>query len=156
MKLIIHRIGRTRERWWQEAEADYLRRLTGTWQVVLREYKSVDVTDQSQIEEARRDEGLRLTKALAPRSRVVAMDERGHQLNSVEWASELARLLVEGGGEVEFLIGGAFGLDERVRNRADRVWALSSLTFPHQMARLILIEQLYRARMILQNSPYHK
>lgn len=156
MNLVIHRIGRTRERWWAEAEQDYLRRLAPPWRIVLHEVKASEAAGPAQVPDARREEGERLIRSLAPRSHVIALDERGSELSSPQWARALGELMDGGVGEVEFLIGGAFGLDDQVRKRANACWALSRLTFPHQMARLILIEQLYRAWMIRQGAPYHK
>ncbi|MCB1045743.1 MAG: 23S rRNA (pseudouridine(1915)-N(3))-methyltransferase RlmH [Calditrichaeota bacterium] len=156
MKVRIHRIGRSRDRWWLEAEEEYLRRLAPLCRVELKEYRAADVLDPAQCDAARQLEGERLLKGLAPRSLVIALDERGIQHTSPELAGELGRILDDGQPELEFLIGGAYGLSESVRARADRSWALSRLTFPHQMVRVFLIEQLYRALMIRQGTPYHK
>jgi len=123
VRITIHRVGRSRERWWQEAEQDYLRRLGPPWQIELREIRAVEVNDVSQVAEARQLEAQRILQALAPRSHVIALDERGAELTSPQWAAAMGELLDGGAGEVEFIIGGAFGLDETVRKRADAVWA---------------------------------
>lgn len=104
---------------------------------------------------------LRLAEArtildwLRPEDHLVALDERGAQLDSEALAGFLATRAGEAGRRVVFLIGGAFGLDASVLARADTVWSLSRLTFPHQLVRLILAEQLYRACTILRRERYH-
>mgnify|MGYP002686046745 FL=1 len=87
--------------------------------------------------------------------RVVALDERGAALTSVGFANQLGKWRDQGVRQVVFVIGGPYGLSDPVRERADLVLALSAMTFPHQLVRLIFAEQLYRAFSILQGSPYH-
>jgi 23S rRNA (pseudouridine1915-N3)-methyltransferase len=100
------------------------------------------------------DEALALLDASANCLRI-ALDERGKELTSVEFANGLNRLL-ERGRPVAFLIGGASGLAEGVRQKSDAVWSLSKMTLPHRMAYCFLAEQIYRAGEILRNGPYHK
>ena len=105
--------------------------------------------------DARRREGEALLSKLKPESWLVALDERGTLLDSVE----LARLVAtarDAGRELVFAIGGDEGLDTPVRERAWKVLALSRMTLPHRLARLVLLEQLYRAFSMLRGEPYHK
>ena len=105
--------------------------------------------------DARRREGGAMLTKLRPESWLVALDERGTLLDSVE----LARLVAtarDAGRELVFCIGGDEGLDASVRERAWKVVALSRMTLPHRLARLVLVEQLYRAFSILRGEPYHK
>ena len=104
----------------------------------------------------REAEADRLLARLAGDARVVALTRTGGGMNSRELARYLERLAAEAVGNVAFVIGGAFGLSPRVRARADRTLALSPMTLPHEMARLVLAEQLYRAGTILRGEPYHK
>lgn len=103
---------------------------------------------------ARRLESTAVLAALKPDDYVVLLDERGEQYNSVELAHEYEKWLHQP-GRIVFIIGGSYGVDERLHTRADTVWALSKLVFPHQVVRVILVEQLYRAHMITKNHPYH-
>ncbi|MDX9750662.1 MAG: 23S rRNA (pseudouridine(1915)-N(3))-methyltransferase RlmH [Flavobacteriales bacterium] len=103
----------------------------------------------------RRAEGQRLLAALRPEERVIALDERGELMTSREFAGHLVRLQDTGVRQVAFVVGGAYGLDEPVRARADMLLSLSPMTFPHQLVRLLFVEQLYRALMIMRGSGYH-
>lgn len=103
---------------------------------------------------ARRLESTSVLAALKPDDYVVLLDERGEQFDSPGFASTYLSWL-ERPGRVVFIIGGAYGVDERLYARANTVWALSKLVFPHQVVRVILAEQLYRAHMIVKNHPYH-
>jgi 23S rRNA (pseudouridine1915-N3)-methyltransferase len=100
-------------------------------------------------------EGERILAALRPGERVVALDERGKLLDSRQFAAQLGTWRDQGSRQVAFVVGGAYGLDPSVRERADLVLSLSPMTFPHQLVRLLFAEQLYRATAILQGSPYH-
>lgn len=97
-----------------------------------------------------------LASSLPRRGVVVALDERGEEHTSRQLASLLRRWLDDPGPGVSLVIGGADGLDEKVRKRANHVWSLGKLTFAHQLVHLMLAEQLYRAVSILQGSPYHR
>ncbi|HEY1334263.1 MAG TPA: 23S rRNA (pseudouridine(1915)-N(3))-methyltransferase RlmH, partial [Myxococcaceae bacterium] len=105
--------------------------------------------------DARRREGEALLAKLKPESWLVALDERGAPLDSVELAGLVATAR-DAGRELVFCIGGDEGLDDSVRDRAWKVLSLSRMTFPHRLARLVLLEQLYRALSILRGEPYHK
>lgn len=105
-------------------------------------------------EQARAEESDRLLAKLGRDEFVVLLDERGKNVDSPALAATL-RGAFDAGRPVTVLIGGAFGVDDRVRSRADFVWSLSKLVFPHQLVRLILAEQLYRAQEIAAGRPYH-
>ncbi len=106
-------------------------------------------------EKAKHDEGERLLAKLSARDSLVALDERGQALTSVQLAAWLGRAQ-DTGRDVAFVIGGDEGLSEAVRARASLVLALSAMTLPHRLARLVLVEQVYRAFSILRGEPYHK
>jgi 23S rRNA (pseudouridine1915-N3)-methyltransferase len=89
-------------------------------------------------------------------ARVVALDERGRNLSSTEFASRLERWRDEGVRDIAFLVGGADGLAQSVRDRADFVLALGTLTWPHELVRVLVAEQIYRAWTIVQGHPYHR
>jgi 23S rRNA (pseudouridine1915-N3)-methyltransferase len=96
-----------------------------------------------------------ILKRLQPHHHLILLDERGKQLTSPEWAAGFQQLMNSSTKTLVLLIGGAYGVSEAVRNRADKVWSLSRLVFPHQLVRLIVAEQVYRAFSILNNAPYH-
>jgi 23S rRNA (pseudouridine1915-N3)-methyltransferase len=101
------------------------------------------------------EEGARLLATLRPREVLVALDERGRALSSTQFAQMLGKLQAEG-REVAFCIGSAEGLSDAVRARAQQVLSLSAMTLPHRLARLVLVEQLYRAFTLLRGEPYHR
>jgi 23S rRNA (pseudouridine1915-N3)-methyltransferase len=100
-------------------------------------------------------ESERLLASLKPGERVVVLDERGKGLTSVEFADRLGTWRDQGVRQVAFVIGGSYGLSQAMRDRADLLLALSPMTFPHQLVRVIFAEQLYRALTIIQGGPYH-
>jgi 23S rRNA (pseudouridine1915-N3)-methyltransferase len=117
--------------------------------VELKEEKGGDVRRQKERE------GERLLERVSPQTFTVVLDERGRNLTSEELSALLGRRMVEGTGEMALVLGGAYGLSDAVRARGDIILSLSPMTFTHQMARLILLEQVYRALTILRNEPYH-
>jgi 23S rRNA (pseudouridine1915-N3)-methyltransferase len=135
------RTGRLKEPFWAAAEADYLARLRHHADVEVRE-----VADDSA-----------LLAALPPRARLVALDARGELLSSEEIAHKVVAQAEQhgGGAPLAFAIGGADGLGPTVRARAERSLAFGRITLPHRLARLVLLEQLYRAYAILRGTPYH-
>lgn len=103
---------------------------------------------------ARRAESLSVREKVPDDDILVLLDERGTQLASPAFAGKLDAWRASG-RRITFVIGGAYGVDDALRQRADYIWSLSPLVFPHQIVRLLLVEQLYRAHMILENHPYH-
>jgi 23S rRNA (pseudouridine1915-N3)-methyltransferase len=96
-----------------------------------------------------------ILKRLQPHHYLVLLDERGKLLTSPQWAQQFQQQMNQGTKTLVILIGGAFGVTEGIRKQARQVWSLSSLVFPHQLVRLMVAEQVYRAFSILHNSPYH-
>ncbi|MBL7946074.1 MAG: 23S rRNA (pseudouridine(1915)-N(3))-methyltransferase RlmH [Flavobacteriales bacterium] len=130
----------------------YLGRLTRSFpveQVVLPEAGKGEPAYQQRVESER------ILAALKPGERVVVLDERGTHLTSPQFAGRIGAWRDQGVRKVVFVIGGAYGMTDEVRQRADLVLALSAMTFPHQLVRVLFAEQLYRASAILQGSPYH-
>lgn len=155
MRWTILAFGKLKEPYWQQGVAEYLKRLTP-----YRPVEVVELPDETVHEGreavAKQREGERVLSAIKPGAYVVAMWERGVQVDSVELSRRLEALDHEGHREVVFVIGGANGLDDAVIQRADWKLGLSKLTLPHQLARLFLVEQLYRAERIRRKEPYHK
>jgi len=129
----------------------YLKRIT--WPVSVRE---VEEKRRLKGAELRRREGELILAACPGGARLVALDERGRTLTSAGFAARLGGWRDEGVAETVFAIGGADGLDDAVRGRADLVLSLGAMTLPHQLVRGVLLEQIYRAQTILAGHPYHR
>jgi 23S rRNA (pseudouridine1915-N3)-methyltransferase len=154
MKLVILSPGKVREPWLQAGIDEYVRRLGRYCQVSL--VMVDDVPDSWPAVKAREEEGRRLLDKLKDASWVVALDLNGEEAGSPKLAALLADWFQKGGSEIFFVIGGSNGLSGAVLDRAQARLRLSALTFTHQMARLILLEQCYRAFRINSGEPYHK
>jgi 23S rRNA (pseudouridine1915-N3)-methyltransferase len=154
MRLTILSPGKIKETWLQAALDEYIHRLGRYCQVSLVTVD--DLPDSWPAEKAREEEARRLLARIRPQSFVVALDLGGIQTDSLGLARLLADWFREGSSEVIFVIGGSNGLGPAVLNRAQAMLCLSRLTFTHQMSRLILLEQCYRAFRIISGDPYHK
>lgn len=152
MKCRVLWLGKTRDAWIKAAIAEYATRIGHYLPLTMDELK--DEKDATQ-EEGRRKEGERLLRQVSPQAVLVVLDERGKQLDSRQFADFIGKCRDNGTSELAFAIGGAYGFSDEVRKRADRVLALSAMTFTHQMVRPFLLEQIYRACTILNNEPYH-
>lgn len=128
---------------------------------LLRPYFRLEVLETAEaprtltVEQVRVREGRALLALLRPDAFTVAVDGRGREYSSEEWSAFLAERKVCGVSHFQFILGGAVGLDRSVLAAAQAQWSLSTLTFPHQMARCIVLEQLYRAVKIERGEPYH-
>lgn len=120
--------------------------------VLLQPPKKMATTD---VERMKQQEEEMILKKLQPHHYLILMDERGKQLDSIQWSVQFQQLMNQGTKTLVLLIGGAFGVTEAIRKQARQCWSLSALVFPHQLVRLILAEQVYRTFSILNNSPYH-
>ncbi|MCC6927366.1 MAG: 23S rRNA (pseudouridine(1915)-N(3))-methyltransferase RlmH [Gemmatimonadaceae bacterium] len=151
MKFRVVAVGRPRDRALAESIADYEGRAARYWPLEVAEVKE-ERGGEGVV--AMRREGERLLERAAG-SVIVACDERGDAMTSTDFAAWMQRLR-EGGRDVSFVMGGAFGLDDAVRQAASRLITLAPFTLPHEVARLVLAEQLYRAGTIVRREPYHK
>ncbi|MBL7939548.1 MAG: 23S rRNA (pseudouridine(1915)-N(3))-methyltransferase RlmH [Flavobacteriales bacterium] len=152
MKVRLVLVGRSERGMISDGVDHYLGRLARSFaveQVVLPEAGKGEPTYQQRVESDR------ILAALKPGERIVVLDERGRALTSPQFAERLGSWRDQGVRQVAFVIGGAYGMTDAVRGRADLVLALSAMTFPHQLVRVLFAEQLYRASSILQGSPYH-
>ena len=154
MKLRLLCVGRLATRWLQEGVADYEARIARYLPFTTVELKE-EKAGKGETARAREGEGRRLLEKIPPQAFVVVLDERGAGLPSERFSEFLGRHMLTATPEVVLVIGGAYGLSEAVRQRADLLLSLSAMTLPHQLARLVLVEQLYRALTILRNEPYH-
>jgi 23S rRNA (pseudouridine1915-N3)-methyltransferase len=154
MKISVIAIGQRQPRWADEAIADFLKRFPAEFPVSLRELKP-EPRDGRPPERIRATESERLRAALPDGCVTVALDERGRDLSSAAFAEQLGRWR-DRGESPAFVIGGPDGLTDEFRRGAGLLLRLSSMTLPHALARLLLVEQLYRAWSILSRHPYHR
>jgi 23S rRNA (pseudouridine1915-N3)-methyltransferase len=152
MKIRLILVGRTERGFVDDGVRHYLTRLERTSPVEL---VVLPEAGRGEVAFQQRTESERILAALKPGERVVVLDERGTALTSPAFANKLGTWRDQGVRQVAFVIGGAYGMSDEVRQRADLVMALSAMTFPHQLVRVLFAEQLYRAFSILQGSPYH-
>ncbi|MDR3358199.1 MAG: 23S rRNA (pseudouridine(1915)-N(3))-methyltransferase RlmH [Desulfovibrio sp.] len=144
-------VGKLKKAFWKDAAAHYESRL-GRW----RNLESIQVREADGPARSRnRLEGQRILEKLSPRDILLVLDERGEGISSAGLAAILKETDQEHPGILCFIIGGAYGLDDAVHARAHRLLRLSGMTLPHELARVFLLEQIYRAECILRNTPYH-
>lgn len=155
MRITVVAVGKLKEDFWRGAADEYSKR--------LRPYADVRVSEVSDRDPSKggaaravSEEGDDVLRLIPDGAYVVALDIEGRQHSSEQFAEKLERLGVEGRGSVAFLIGGSHGLSEQVLRRADERLSLGAMTFPHNIARILLLEQLYRAFRIIRGEPYHK
>ncbi len=141
--------------WVETGYQEYAKRLPPECALHLVEIEPGHRGKGASVEIARREEGGRLLAALPKGVQVIVLDERGRAWSTAELSRELAAWLAEG-RDLALLVGGPEGLAPACRARADRLWSLSPLTFPHPLVRVILAEQLYRAWSLLSGHPYHR
>lgn len=152
MRLRVLWVGKTQDVWLKSGIDEYAGRIGRYLPLEIAEVREEKGAPPDLM---RSRESERLLKSLPKNSRLVLLDEKGDQLSSPEFASFIGRERDNGASELVFVIGGAYGVSDGVRARAGRTVALSRMTFTHQMARLFLLEQLYRGLTILNNESYH-
>lgn len=155
MKLRLISVGKPRGVM-AEAIAEYQGRVRHYFPFEAIEVREETFRRGGDVARVRAEEGARLLARVPPGSQLIALHPGGVHWSSERLARQLADAAVQGGDGICFLIGGAFGIDDESLKKADHLLSLSSFTFPHDMARLLLTEQLYRAGTILRGEPYHK
>ena len=154
MKLRIVCVGKLSAAYFKAGADDYLARLKRYLGCEIVELKE-GATRKGDSRQAVEREGEAILGKIPAPAFAVVLDERGEALSSQGMAGLLQKRMVAGTAELVFVVGGAYGLSDKVRHRADLLLSLSSMTLPHQMARLFLLEQLYRGFTIIRNEPYH-
>ncbi|NLK27922.1 MAG: 23S rRNA (pseudouridine(1915)-N(3))-methyltransferase RlmH [Clostridiales bacterium] len=159
MKLTVICVGKLKEKYLKMGIEEYAKRLSRYCNleiIELQDEKTPDHASETQEELIRKKEGERILKALKEDSYCIALAIEGKMLSSEELAEKIANLGVSGNSHISFLIGGSLGLSQEVLHRADYKLSFSKMTFPHQLMRMILLEQIYRSYRINHNQPYHK
>jgi 23S rRNA (pseudouridine1915-N3)-methyltransferase len=155
MQLIIAAVGHKMPGWIEDGFEEYAKRMPPECRIVLKEIKPVERSGSKTAETVMALERARIESVIPKGSRIIALDERGKDVTTMQ----LSQMLVQwqqDGRDVTFVIGGADGLDTGFKASADLLVRISSLTLPHGMVRVLLAEQLYRAWSITQNHPYHR
>ncbi|MDO8298428.1 23S rRNA (pseudouridine(1915)-N(3))-methyltransferase RlmH [Lacisediminimonas sp.] len=155
MQLVIAAVGHKMPAWIESGFQEYAKRMPAQCRIVLREIKPVDRSGSRSAEAVMALERERIEAVVPKGSRIVALDEHGRDLTTLQLADKLKEWQQQR-GDVTFVIGGADGLDAGFKQRADLLLRVSSLTLPHGMVRVLLAEQLYRAWSITENHPYHR
>lgn len=158
LQINILYVGNIKDKFFQDAVSEYEKRLSGFCKLKNIELKEEKPKDESDTEIALviKKEGDRLLEAIPPKSYKIALCVEGKQISSEDLAQKISEIPLSGYSEITFIIGGAFGMDERVKKAADFRLSISKMTFTHRMMRVILIEQIYRALNIAGGGHYHK
>jgi 23S rRNA (pseudouridine1915-N3)-methyltransferase len=159
MNITIISVGKIKEKFFTDAIKEYKKRLSRfcrlTEKIILDE-RADEGFSQSEIEQAKIKEGIKILDKTPKASYVFALDIRGEQLSSKELAKKIDTLAIDGRPDIAFIIGGSNGLSHDVLNAADFRLSFSKMTFPHQLFKVILMEQIYRAFKIISGETYHK
>ena len=159
MKITLLTVGKIKEKYLEAGIREYVKRLSRYCKLEILEVadeKTPDGASENLERQIREKEGKRLLNLIKPDAYVITLEIQGKQLSSPELARKLARLGVEGVSHIMLVIGGSLGLSDEVIKRADFHLSFSAMTFPHQLMRLIALEQLYRCYRIINGEPYHK
>ena len=159
MKITILTVGKVKERFYREAIAEFVKRLNRYCKLEIIEVadeKTPDGASETEERQILEKEGIRLAKYLRDDAWVCALAINGKRLDSVGFSNKIEQLGVSGVSHLQFVIGGSLGLCESVLRRADFKLSFSEMTFPHQLMRVILLEQMYRGYRIMLSEPYHK
>jgi 23S rRNA (pseudouridine1915-N3)-methyltransferase len=156
VKLRLICIGKLSASFLKTGVHEYLNRVRRYLQVDMIEIKEKSGSaEKKALVQAIETEGNSILRRISTDAYAVVLDERGKGIGSRRLAGFLERHMLEGTGELAFILGGPYGLSDKVRKRADLLLSLSDMTLPHQLARLVLLEQVYRALTIIRNEPYH-
>ncbi|MCD9024801.1 23S rRNA (pseudouridine(1915)-N(3))-methyltransferase RlmH [Cohnella silvisoli] len=159
MQIQIVCVGKLKEKYWVGAIDEYSKRLGPYARLDIRELpdeKTPDSMSPAEEEQVKAREGERILAALKPEAHVVALAIDGETWTSEQLAAQIDKQAVYGGGSIAFVIGGSLGLAPAILARADKKLSFGRMTYPHQLMRVILLEQVYRAFKINRGEPYHK
>lgn len=156
MKYTVVAVGKLKERFWRDACAEYLKRLGAYAKVEVREIADIDPARAGGVEASRVKEGEAILGAVPERSHMILLAIEGRERTSEELSAHLDELALRGKSDISFVIGGSDGVSDAVRARADETLSFGRITMPHNLARVVLLEQVYRAAKISRGEPYHK
>lgn len=156
MKIKIIALGKIKEKFLKDGINEFLKRLTPYASVTIQELAPIEIKDENLVGKILLEEGEKILANIKPQDFVITMEIKGKQFSSEEFASKIKDLTNDGTQEIVFVIGSSCGIGENVSKRANLKMSMSKMTFLHQFARLILVEQIYRAFKIIKGETYHK
>lgn len=156
MKIKIIALGKIKEQFLKDGINEFLKRLTPYCSVEIVELNPIEIKDENLVSKVLDEEAQVILSHIKPNSYVITLEILGKQLSSEDFASKINEINMSGVGELVFVIGSSCGLSPIVSSRADFKLSISKMTFLHQFARLLLVEQIYRAFKILHHETYHK
>lgn len=151
--------GKVKEKWMREGIQEYAKRIQPYEKLEIIEVndeKAPASNSEAENEQVKKTEGERLLRQIHDDDYVILLDLAGKEMDSVALSSKIDELHTHGKSHIDFVIGGSLGVSEELIQRADQRWKISVNTFPHQLCRIIVLEQIYRAFRILHHEPYHK
>ncbi|HIT45499.1 MAG TPA: 23S rRNA (pseudouridine(1915)-N(3))-methyltransferase RlmH [Candidatus Aphodovivens excrementavium] len=156
MAFTVVAVGKLKEKFWKAACDEYLKRLQPYMRTRVVEIADIDPARAGGVDAARRKEGEAILAALPAQAHVILLAIEGKERSSESFSQRLDSLLIQGKSDISFVIGGSDGVSEDVRARANETLSFGPITLPHNLARVVLLEQLYRAEKISRGEPYHK
>lgn len=159
MKISIISVGKLKEKYLKQGIEEYIKRLGPYASVDIQEVsdeKAPENLSEAQMIEVKQKEGERILSKIGQDTYIITLEIEGKMVTSEKLADRLDQLATYGKSKIAFVIGGSLGISDEVKKRSDFALSFSKLTFPHQMMRLMLLEQVYRAFRIIRNEPYHK
>ena len=159
MKITLITVGKIKEKYLKDAIAEYTKRLSKYCKLEIIEVPDEKTPDQASeaVEDGiRKKEGEKILRYLKDDMYVITLEIAGKMLTSEELAEKIEKLSIQGKSSIAFVIGGSIGLGQEVLKRSDYALSFSKMTFPHQLMRVILLEQVYRRYRIINGEPYHK
>ncbi|RKQ32935.1 23S rRNA (pseudouridine(1915)-N(3))-methyltransferase RlmH [Oceanobacillus halophilus] len=159
MNISIVSVGKLKEKYLKQGIQEYLKRLSAYAKVEIKEVadeKAPENMSEAEMQEVKRKEGVRILSHISQDTYVITLEINGKMLSSEQLAAKLDELATYGKSKIAFVIGGSLGISDEVQKRSDMAISFSKMTFPHQLMRLILLEQVYRGFKINRGEPYHK
>lgn len=155
MRIHLIAVGKKMPEWVNSGFSEFSKRMPPELQINLVEITPSVRNKTTPIEKNIKEEGKRIQSAIPSNSRLIVLDEKGKNFSSVELSKKMEEWFPQG-QDIAIVIGGADGIDDRIKQQANESWSLSSFTLPHALVRVIVAEQLYRAWSILKGHPYHR
>lgn len=159
MNIRIVAVGKIKEKYIQEGIKEFSKRLSRYCSldvVEIDDEKAPENLSEKEMEIVKKKEGDRILSKISQNTFIISLEIEGKQLSSEDLSKKIEDLMIDGVNDITFIIGGSLGLSEEVRNRSNFKLSFSKMTFPHQLMRLILLEQIYRGFRIMKGEPYHK
>ena len=159
MNIRIIAVGKIKEKYIQEGIKEYSKRLSKYCSLEIIEVddeKAPENLSDKEIDIIKQKEGERILSKIPQNSYVISLEIQGKEISSEELSNKLNNLMIEGSSNITFIIGGSLGLSDTVSSKSNFKLSFSKMTFPHQLMRMILLEQIYRSWRIIKNEPYHK